>query len=586
VSWDDLSRLAQEPWFLKTVAGAALFFGVLLFTRRLRRVASELERRRALSDYVRGLDEFLRGDFRHAIETLERVLERDPENVEARIALGDCYRETGDAAEAKKHHHHVHKVFGNELARNFLSLGKDELALGHYDRAVEAFEKSLQLAPRERDTTLALARAYAEGGNAVAAADVVRALYPDGPTADLSPAARRDGARLLADAARAILDEGQPEPAIRFYAEALAFHPHDLRARAGLLRAAHALGDDARAKELVEEHLAALKELTREEDVLFEPAQPNGEGEGAGEPAAAASYLPARVEDLGGLVVAVEERTARYACTACDARTREYASVCPRCEAVGTVEALDPVQAAYTMPLADHAGAAEEIEESAAFVQSLAKRASLGDDEALARLLAIGPNAIYDVFAGLPAIEARRYLGARMAALGAEAAREVEACLAARPGKPQEEFAAGFVLAVGAETPLSDAALAGALADPRLDPELRDRAQERLAKRPAPLAALVDAVALHGDPEGARRAAELVKDGDGVAEVERRYLRAKLLGKLFGARQGRRRAAADILAATRLPEAAEALGAAAAREKDDALRAHYAAAKSRAEGAS
>ena len=81
----------------------------------------------------------------------------------------------------------------------------------------------------------------------------------------------------------------------------------------------------------------------------------------------------------------------------------------------------------------------------------------------------------------------------------------------------------------------------------------------------------------------ARRAATLICDSEGVAELERRYLQAKLLGKLFGARQGRRRAAADILAATRLPEAAAALGRAAAREKDDALRSHYAAAKSRAE---
>ena len=90
ISGDDLVRLLQEPWFLKGVAAVLLFGGALLLTRGLRRVASELERRRALADYVRGLDEFLRGDFREAIATLERVLERDPENVEARIALGDC----------------------------------------------------------------------------------------------------------------------------------------------------------------------------------------------------------------------------------------------------------------------------------------------------------------------------------------------------------------------------------------------------------------------------------------------------------------------------------------------------------------
>jgi lipopolysaccharide biosynthesis regulator YciM len=579
-----VTELLNEPWFLKTLAGLILFFSVVVLSRRLRRVARELERRKALADYVRGLDEFLRGDYRSGIETLERVLERDPENVEARIALGDCYREIGDPAEAKKHHHHVHKVFGNELARNFLSLGKDELALGHYDLAVEAFDKSLELQPRERDTIWAMALAYAEGGNAIAAADSIRSLHPDGPHPDLTLSQRRQAARMLCDAARALLEENQPEQAIRFYTEALAFRPSSLRARAGLLRAAHALGDDARAKELVQQHLVELQDLARNEDVLFEPVAAPEFEEKKQEPSG--RHLPARIEDLGGLVVAVEERTARYVCNECGNLSRDYAAVCAFCDAVGTLESLPQLRAAYTMPLKDHAGAADELEESAAYVQALAQKASLGDEEALDKLLAVGPNALYEVFAGLQAIEARRYLGSRMAALGAEAAREVQACLTANPGRLQEEFAAGFYLALSDQADLSDTALAGILADPRLDETLRDRAQALLARRRnTPIPALVDAVAASADPDAARRAAELISR-DHVGELERRYLQAKLLGKLFGARQGRRRAAADILAATRLPEAVAALQRAAAREKDEALRSHYTAAKARAEQAS
>jgi len=45
----------------------------------------------------------------------------------------------------------------------------------------------------------------------------------------------------------------------------------------------------------------------------------------------------------------------------------------------------------------------------------------------------------------------------------------------------------------------------------------------------------------------------------------------------------RRRACADILARTGLKSAADALGRAAAKEKDPDLRAHYAACKERAD---
>jgi len=597
ISWDDLVRLLQEPWFLKGAAAVVLFGGLLLLTRGLRRVAAELERRRALADYVRGLDEFLRGDFGDAIATLERVLERDPENVEARIALGDCYRETGDPAEAKKHHHHVHKVFGNELARNFLSLGRDELALGHYDRAVEAFEKSLDLSRGERDAIWSLASAYAEGGNPIAAAEYLQRLHPDGPVAGVSATERRNAAKLLCDAAAVSLAEGNAESAVRFFTEALAFQPSDLRARSGLLRAAHALGDEERAKQIVHDQIEKLRALAEDGEVLFEaaamapaPMSTNPSPEPTGR------FLPAVASDMGALVAAVETKTARYRCSSCSTLSREHATVCGHCGSVGTVDALSALNAAYLMPLANHAEAASEIEESAAYVQSLARKAAIGDEAALTRLLAMGTSALYDVFAGLPNMEARRYLGACMARLGPDAAREVLACHEARAAagrgvRPHDEFAVGFFLALGDDGDQGlarlggarEAALAGALADPRLAPELRDRALEHLRGSGSGIVpALVDAIATEGDADGARRAAELVRP-HGVGAIEKRYLQAKLLGRFLGAHVSRRRAAADILARTGLPEAADVLRRAAAREKDDALRSHYAAAQLRAE---
>jgi lipopolysaccharide biosynthesis regulator YciM len=611
LSWEALGRFLSNPLAIEAIAAILLFVGILLVFRRIRRVAEELERRRALGDYVRGLDEFLRGDFRDAIQTLERVLERDPENVEARIALGDCYRELGDAAEAKKHHHHVHKVFGHELARNFLSLGQDELALQNYDRAVKAFERCLELAPQESDAVAGLAQAYAEGGNPLEAAGFLRQLYPEGPTQELGVAERRAAARRFAEAGAAALADGDAEHAIRLYTEALAFQPRDVRARTGLVRAAHALGDPDRARALVRKHVDALRELAQAEDVLFEPvaARPAEAGvtpepgAAAAEAEAGTSFLPAKIEEVGGVVAAVEAKTARYECQHCGALQRDYAEQCPACGAVGTLAALTELASLYTMPVADFREAVDAVEENAAFVQGLAYRASTGDEDALRRLIELGPQVLYDIFPALRSIEARGYLGHRLAAIaaaggGGRAARIVRECHAARTqdtatARAHDEFAAAFYLTLpegDQETCLTslgaarDAALAVSMADPRLPDEVRDAAARWLDENA--LVPVIEAVAASGDFGGVERAARLVAEwGDAAVEaLEKRYFQATLLGRLFRGRKGvRRRACADVLARTGLASAAAALGKAAAKEKDPELRAHYVACRERAE---
>ena len=600
--WTDLKALLSEPLVVEGCFVIVLFFSVLFVFRRIRKIAEELERRRALADYVRGLDVFLREAYRPAARILEKVLERDPENVEARIALGDCYRELGDPAEAKRHHHHVHRVFGHELARNFLSLGRDELVLRNYDKAAAAFQRAVDLAPQESDARAGLAQAYAEGGNPIAAAETLRRLYPHGPAEDLPLARRRVAARRFCDAGDASLADGDVERAIAFYTEAITFQRESVRARTGLLRAAHALGDDPRALELIEEHLGALRELAEDAATLFEPSTGRSPAAQArSEAPQATTTLPARIENVGALVAAVEEKTARYSCSHCGILARDYSERCDRCGSVGTIEALPELADLYTMPIAGFREAVDEVEESTAFLQTLARKGSLGDEDAMKSLLGRGPSVLYEVFAALPGLEARRYLGERLAALGAPAARDVRECHAARAtgsfgggARPHDEFAAAFYLALppeNHETCLSslglghDQALAGCMADPRLSDAVRDAARDRLgARMPQVLVAVVEAVAASGDFGGVERAAQLVRDlgRAGVEEMERRFLSATLLGKLFGPKGHRRKAAADILARTGLTEAADALGRAAAKEKDDGLRGHYLAARERA----
>ena len=599
-AWTDFVELIREqPLVLEGILAILLFAAVLLVFRRLRLIGEELERRKALGDYVRGLDEFLRGEHRPAIATLDKVLERDPENVEARIALGDCHREVGDPAEAKKHHHHVHKVFGHAMARNFLSLGRDELALKNYDRAVEAFERTLELSPREAEAQAGLAQAYAEGGNPVEAANQLRVIYPDGPVADMGRKERRAAARRFAEAGGALLADGNAEGAVKLFTEALAFEPRSIRARTGLVRAAHELGDPKRARKLVEKHVAALKKLAADDEVLFEPASaPATERERAKAPPG--SFLPARIDELGLVVTQVEEHTARFACARCGKLLKAHADQCPDCGAVGTVEALPDVAALYLMPVPEFKAALDDVEENAAYVQALAHKASTGDEEAVRRLLDRGTAVFFDVFGALPAIEARRYLGVRLGTLGASAAREVRQCHAVRSrlgatARPHDEFAAAYYLALptgdaaaflGSLGEAHDAAVAGVMADPRVPDPARDAARDRLGLRGAAAAVpVVEAVAASGDPGAVARAAELVrKGGDAAVDLlEKRYLQATLLGRLLRqAKGGRRRAAADILARTGQRSAVEALARAAAAEKDPKLRAHYVAAKGRA----
>ncbi len=614
--WNDITTAMRDPLVLQATLSVAVFIVLLVLFRRIQRAGAELERRKLLKDYVRGLDEYLRGDHNEAIETLHRVLEEDPANIEARIAIGDCYRESGDPAEAKKHHHEVAHVFQSEMPRNYLSLGLDDLALGHHEQAVESFEKASQEEAQRADALAGMAQAYVAAGYPVEAAEALRRLYPEGPAESLNARGRRDAAQRFAEAGRTQLDKDQVEDAVLFFTEALAFDPRNLRARTGIVRAAQQLGDPERAKDLVEKHLASLRDLAADESVLFEPGAapvPAGgadavesratsatvllaAGDDGADGADATSYLPSVAADVGGVVAAVERKTARYECAECGALLRDYDDHCPACGTLGRIQSMESMRAAYTAPIRDFKGAVDEVEENAAYVQSLAVRVSDGDDAAMQKLQAIGPSSIYEVFAVIGSVANPRLFGERVSALGEVALPELRRCHAERsgsmlgPGRAADDFLASFALAFDQDPQLlgqaGDRALAAVLADSALKPDIRDRAQTRLQTRGiGALAALVDALTAQNDPGALQRGAVVLAQwgpGTGI-EIEKSYLESSLFGRLLKDRSGeRRRLCADLLAASGLPEAVDVLDRAVAREKDAGLRSYYLRAKERA----
>ena len=126
---------------------------------------------------------------------------------------------------------------------------------------------------------------------------------------------------------------------------------------------------------------------------------------------------------------------------------------------------------------------------------------------------------------------------------------------------------------------MQNPALAGAMCDGRLLADVRDNALERLKQRGLSCAAVVvRAQSWSRDEGGLERAAALFKDlgPEVVHQVESRWLSRRLLGRLFRGPGKRQKAAAAILARTGLPEVEGVLQRAAASEKDDRLRLHYA----------
>jgi len=195
--------------------------------------AREARRAESLGDiYHRGVDAQLAGRAEAAVQIYEELLKRDPGHAQAHARLGELALERGDAKGALVHH--LDALRGEERPELVLAAAEDFRRTGRPGEAVALLERLLA---RDQDHLAAL-RALRD--LAVAEGQWQRALGAQERIVALGSGERGQEQATLAgiryELGRALLAEGQVQPAIARFREAL-------RSQSDFLPAAVALGD-------------------------------------------------------------------------------------------------------------------------------------------------------------------------------------------------------------------------------------------------------------------------------------------------------------------------------------------------------
>ena len=100
-----------------------------------------------------------------AIESFNKVLELNPDNVDAKIALATCYTEgTGETMKAVTLLREVTQKDSNNISANII-LGKLAIQSGQFDKAIKRLELVLNLRPENTEALYFLAEAYKGKGD-------------------------------------------------------------------------------------------------------------------------------------------------------------------------------------------------------------------------------------------------------------------------------------------------------------------------------------------------------------------------------------------------------------------------------------
>jgi len=449
-----------------------VFTLLLLFTfRRMGRVAQELAKRRELREYVRGLTRLMNGEYSAAVKDLTRVVDRDPEHAEARIALGDAYHALGDGAEAHRHHYHVQEVYGQASPRVSLSLGRDLLLLDRKEEAVEHFTAALNGEVEKRPARELLVETLAALGREEEAIPLVK-----GPAELTNPQI----GRLHAAAGFRALTRGHEREGVKHLQRALDLNPGLLAPRMALVGRRWVHGDASGAWQAFRSHLNKVHLLAREGGVLETGAPPEGlqrvfersaestgsrsdpealpagdratpvlpeHGDAAGNDDAAddadaadaavsserrgavsrqraadvlelgggQEALGLQAKDLGAMVETVVEHRAQYRCVHCGGAQPSFESHCHEC---GQFSGLRPIRAAAVRSGREIAEVIDEIEENRYHIGRLVEQLVAGDAAAEGKLLRLGPKAIPEIFQRMMEVTDNRPLVAFLKKLG------------------------------------------------------------------------------------------------------------------------------------------------------------------------
>ncbi|MBL8728097.1 MAG: tetratricopeptide repeat protein [Planctomycetes bacterium] len=361
--WSRVWALGAERGVVEILLAATVLAVVVVLWWRLARLVSGARSRRALLDYLLGVEQALHGDLQGAQKRLTAVVDADPENHYARLLLGKVLAELGEPAKAHTQHLYLQRAFGIDSPENDLMLAQSLLGAGMPAEAASAAERALQRAPERADGWEFVYRARLQSGDfdgaAVAGRRLLELLRDGGRRSQLG----KDLARTLAQAGAQRLRRGDAAAATLALQQAARLHPESdalplLSAR--LEAARDGVDRTARAR-------------------LAEAPQP-GALVVAGAPGSvtAASGLP--MATLAGLTV-----PSRWRCRACGVPLPGALGECPRCRSRAPGVLQEP---ALVTTLAQASHTMDAIDQNDAYVQRLVR--ALLDGEGAQRATARG----------------------------------------------------------------------------------------------------------------------------------------------------------------------------------------------------
>lgn len=231
---DTLQRLVTElkdPLVLEVTVIALAGFIALWMILRLRSSLTRLRGRKLLVQYLEGVEAGLSGDPEAAAELLSSVVQVDPENVGARLALGDALYRLRRPAEAHQQHMEAREVFDVGGPGVRLSVVRDLRAAGELAEAVDRLDEALEEHPRDYDLLEEAFELKTEAGLFEGALAAGRVLFERQHGKDVRH-------RLAVTAARAgmvSLSRGDRRKAEALFRESLAYDPENHDARTGRL---------------------------------------------------------------------------------------------------------------------------------------------------------------------------------------------------------------------------------------------------------------------------------------------------------------------------------------------------------------
>ncbi len=300
-------------------------------------------------DYLDGLEALLAGDPERARKRLTPVVEIDPENLGARLALGEALYELDNPAEAHRQHIEAHQVFQAESPSVHLSLSKDLRMAGEHGDAMRHLDKAIEKRPRDEKLLQESWSLREEMGRFEEAFAAGQLLF----SKKGSDVHRRRLAQTAAKAGESALRLGKNKDARDWFQKALHLDPENLASRRGSL--------------------------------MLDPAELE----------AAARYLP-EAALLAGVEIATKQAHPERLESKLLSLFPE--AECPRCGASRRIENAGPCPACESrqMPtFAGHQGLGrfedpeallDEIEENRGWFERLAQRCAAGEPEAKAEI--------------------------------------------------------------------------------------------------------------------------------------------------------------------------------------------------------